>query len=52
MSDVVTFVVWLLATLAVCAIVYATILCWPTRIPKGKSVKAIRQRVEDEGPRQ
>ncbi|MFF2554152.1 hypothetical protein ACFVUS_24350 [Nocardia sp. NPDC058058] len=28
--------------------VVVTVICWPARIPKDRTVRAIRQRVEDE----
>ena len=36
------------SVLGVLAIVVAALWCWPSRIPKGRSVAEIRQRVEDE----
>ncbi|WP_157170342.1 hypothetical protein [Nocardia cerradoensis] len=34
--------------LGILAIVVAALWCWPSRIPKGRSVAEIRQRIDDE----
>ncbi len=42
--------VWVLAVTAVVVLltVVVVVWCWPSRIPKGRSVDEIRQRIEDE----
>ncbi|NKY48268.1 hypothetical protein [Nocardia cerradoensis] len=37
--------------LGVLMIVSVAVWCWPTRIPRGRSVDEIRQRIEDEDDR-
>jgi hypothetical protein len=40
-----------LAAVGLPLVVFVWALCWPSRIPKDKTVRAIRQRIEDEaGP--
>ncbi|NKY86810.1 hypothetical protein [Nocardia veterana] len=42
--------VWIFCTVAVgvLLVVFVGVLCRPSRIPKGRSVEEIRQRIEDE----
>ncbi|MET9283899.1 hypothetical protein ABZ894_05210 [Nocardia beijingensis] len=39
---------WVLV-FALPGVVLVAVICWPERLPKDRTVEAIRQRIEDEG---